>query len=133
ADKTATVKIKTVQEDENPYSPLTVDAMQAIAQKYWTSDQSWKVLDSVITTDQLYKIIDSVIAAPSAGNNQPWKLWYEKGLLFLYHDKHRSHSWGDYAEMGAHMSLGASLENLHLQSLALNLRDEVAVLPHADE
>lgn len=133
ADKTTTVKTKTVQEDENPYTPLTVDAMQAIAQKYWTSDQSWKTSDTVITPDQLDKIIDSVIAAPSAGNNQPWKLWYEKGLLFLYHDKYRSHSWGDYAEMGAHMSLGAALENLHLQSLALNLRDEVAVFPLADE
>src|SRR5690606_18298191 len=79
------------------------------------------------------KITDSVLAAPSAGNNQPWKVWYEDGLLFLFHDKYRSYSWGDYFEMGSHMSLGTALENIHLQALQLGLQDHAKELPLRDE
>lgn len=120
-------------EDDNPYTPLTVDTMQAIAHAYWDQSPHQEGVVSEITEDQLEKIVDAFIAAPSAGNNQPWKIWYEKGLLFVFHDKYRSYSWGDYYEMGSHMSLGAALENIHLQSIALGLKEHAAILPLPDE
>ncbi len=131
-DKPQSVDAEASQSD-NPYTPLTVTAMQTMAGRYFDTVQQHKVTVSEIPADQLEKIIDAVVAAPSAGNNQPWKLWYEKGLLFLFHDKYRSHSWGDYYEMGAHMSLGTALENIHLQSLALKLKDRATVFPLSDE
>ncbi len=66
------------------------------------------------------------------GNNQPWKWVFSKGVLFLFHDKYRSWSWGDYYEMGSHMALGAALENVHLQTGALGLNDDVKLFPLKD-
>jgi hypothetical protein len=110
----------------NPYLPLQqTDILKVIDQYY--GQFNTKALP--ITNDQLDKIIDAVLAAPSAGNNQPWKWVYNKGLLFLFHDKFKSWSWGDYYEMGAHLGLGGALENLHLQAKILGLKDNVEVLP----
>jgi len=81
----------------------------------------------------LDKIIDAAIAAPSAGNNQPWKWVFSQGILFLFHDKYRSWSWGDYYEMGAHMALGAAIENVHLQAGVLDLKDDIELFPFNDE
>jgi hypothetical protein len=81
---------------------------------------------------QTEKIIDAAIAAPSAGNNQPWKFVYDSGVLFLFHDKARSWSWGDYFEMGSHMSLGACIENIHLEAAKNKLEDEVQLFPLAE-
>lgn len=133
SDKTQEAVDGGTSQSDNPYTPLTVAAMQTIAGKYFDTVQQQKEAVSEIPEDRLEKIIDAVVAAPSAGNNQPWKLWYEKGVLFLFHDKYRSHSWGDYFEMGAHMSLGTALENIHLQSLALKLKDRATVFPLTDE
>lgn len=112
----------------NPYLPFQqTDIFKVIDQYY--SQFNTKALP--ISNDQLDKIIDAVLAAPSAGNNQPWKWVYNKGVLFLFHDKFKSWSWGDYYEMGAHLGLGGALENLHLQAQILGLKDNVEVLPIA--
>jgi hypothetical protein len=121
---------------DNPYSPLSEGDMEAVVSRYFPEVTAiFETVDSPILLDdvQLQKIVDAVIAAPSAGNNQPWKVWYEKGLLFVFHDKYRSHSWGDYFEMGSHMSLGTALENIHLQALKLGLKDHARELPFEDE
>ncbi|GAB2971359.1 Rv1355c family protein [Mucilaginibacter puniceus] len=114
---------------KNPYSPLQQSEIIRIINQYHNKFNN-KV--TPITNEQLDKIIDAVLAAPSAGNNQPWKWVYAKGLLFLFHDKYKSWSWGDYYEMGAHLGLGGALENLHLQAQVLGLKDNVQVLPMPD-
>lgn len=122
--------------EDNPYTPLEVSEMREIARGYFNNESHRNGIGlniPEIPKEKLDKIIDAIIAAPSAGNNQPWKVWYEKGLLFLFHDKYRSHSWGDYYEMGSHMSLGAALENIHLQSLSLELEDQITLFPLRDE
>jgi molybdopterin/thiamine biosynthesis adenylyltransferase len=116
----------------NPYLPLQqADQFNIIDQYYNQFNNDNKGL--AITDEQLDKIIDAVLAAPSAGNNQPWKWVYSKSMLFLFHDKYRSWSWGDYYEMGSHMALGTALENLHLQAAALGLSDNVTLFPLNDQ
>jgi hypothetical protein len=114
----------------NPYLPIERTGIKKIIDKYFVSSLA---ADHKISAIDLDKIIDAAIAAPSAGNNQPWKWVFSQGVLFLFHDKYRSWSWGDYYEMGAHMALGAALENVHLQAGALGLKDDIALFPLNNE
>ncbi len=117
---------------KNPHLPLTNSTTDEIISSYF-KNLNTKYNNAIISEQDLEKIIDAAIAAPSAGNNQPWKWVFSKGILFLFHDKYKSWSWGDYYEMGAHMALGASLENVHLQALALDLKDDITLFPIKEE
>ena len=113
----------------NPYSPINRAEIKNILDEYFNIN---KTTGKSIPENQLDKIIDAALAAPSAGNNQPWKWVFSKGLLFLFHDKYRSWSWGDYYEMGAQMALGAALENAGLQAKALGIATRIGLFPLKD-
>jgi hypothetical protein len=115
---------------KNPYKPLIIEEMQDVVAKYFVTENAPGFQP---TEEQLDKMLDAAIVAPSAGNNQPWKWYYSKGMLFLFHDKYKSWSWGDYYEMGSHMGLGAALENVHLEAIKLELDDTSTILPLGDE
>ncbi len=108
----------------NPFSPLDTQNIRNIAQTYLNN---YPVSPNLIrpSESELSNIIDAAIAAPSTGNNQPWKWFYADGRLLLLHDRYRSWSWGDYNEMGALMSLGAAIESINLQSLQNNYQTAV--------
>jgi len=110
----------------NPYKPLEKAEMEAAVRQYFLTEKPGEYL---LTEEEKSKICDAALAAPSAGNNQPWKWIYRQGVMFLFHDQYRSWSWGDYAAMGSFMSLGTSIENVHLQAAALHLDDTVAMFP----
>ncbi len=110
----------------NPYQPLEKAEMEKAVEQFLAMATPG---DYTLTPDELAKISDAALIAPSAGNNQPWKWIYRKGVLFLFHDQYRSWSWGDYAAMGSFMSLGTSIENVHLQASALQLDDMVSMFP----
>src|SRR5690606_34971301 len=67
--------------------------------------------------------------APSAGNNQPRKWIVHNNVFFLFHDKHRSYSWGDFNEIGSHEGLGAAIENVNLKAITLGLKANVQLYP----
>ena len=123
------VKEKQVSQYINPFRPLEKADMEKAVDQYFKKEQPGEY---ILTADQVARISDAARIAPSAGNNQPWKWIYRHGVLFLFHDQYRSWSWGDYAAMGSFMSLGTSIENVHLQAAALHLEDQVTLLP-ADE
>lgn len=115
---------------DNPYSPLRKESMQEDVYAYLNGlDKELRVANYQPNDEQVERITDAIVASPSAGNNQPWKVWCEGGRIFIFHDKYRSYSWGDYYEMGSHMGLGTVLENVHLQSLQLGLEDNITKFP----
>jgi molybdopterin/thiamine biosynthesis adenylyltransferase len=114
------------QTSENPHQPLNESIIRSIAGGYLQTISAASFKPSM---EEIDKLIDAAIIAPSAGNNQPWKWFYGKGTLLLFHDKFRSWSWGDYYEMGALMSLGTAIENIHLQASAISLQDQVQLFP----
>lgn len=113
----------------NPYLPIEWSDIKAQVDQYF---QNKRHSEFKITEDQLNRIIDAALIAPSAGNNQPWKWFYSHNVLFLFHDKFQSWSWGDYYEMGSHLSLGGALENVHIQAQALGLNDAIELFPVND-
>ncbi len=110
----------------NPYTPLDKAYMEQAVEQFF---QAGKPGDYPLTDAQLSDISKAAVAAPSAGNNQPWKWMYRNGVLFLFHDQYRSWSWGDYASMGSFMGLGTGIENVHLQAAAIGLEDTVTLFP----
>ncbi len=130
ADKENTENKNATKATSNPFVPIEKEEIKRIINIY---SQKKPVSDYQPTKNQINKIIEAAIIAPSAGNNQPWKWAYYKNNLFLFHDRYRSWSWGDYEGMGSLMSLGTALENIHLQANLLNLEDTVRFFPIEEE
>lgn len=112
--------------ESNPYKKLDKIQMDSIVADYF---ETYNNPNFSPQSTEVEKIIDAAIAAPSAGNNQPWKIVYQNGIIFLFHDKIRSWSWGDYYEMGSHMALGTCIENMHLEAMKNGLEDDIQLFP----
>jgi len=79
------------------------------------------------------ELVGAAIAAPSPGNNQPWK-WYFDGLrLHLFHDIERSESFGDFRNVASYMTFGTVVENLRLKARALGLSVTERFFPTKDQ
>jgi hypothetical protein len=124
------VKSDTSALSNNPYAEISPEQIRNSIDGYF---RDIKAGDFELQQTQLDELINAAIAAPSAGNNQPWKWSYKNGILFLFHDKQKSWSWGDYYEMGSHMGLGTAIENVSEQAKALNLNAEVKLFPLAGD
>lgn len=72
-----------------------------------------------IVSTQIEHWVSDAIQAPSAGNNQPWKWFFDGGELFLFHDHEKSYAWSDPFNNLARIGLGAAIQNLKL-SAAMN-------------
>lgn len=79
--------------------------------------------------DKVKALVEAGIKAPSAGNNQPWK-WHKQGnCLFLFHDKNRSKSFGDFEDIASYVALGAAIENLELAAADMKIGTLVHYFP----
>ncbi len=74
-------------------------------------------------------IAEAAIMAPSGGNTQPWKLYFEKGNLVLFHDIFYSHSLLDFGNLGSYIGFGAMIENINIQTNALGYCTEIKLFP----
>jgi len=79
--------------------------------------------------DVLKALVSDAGAAPSSGNDQPWKWLYSKNKLFLFHEEARSYSFGDYRNMASYTSLGAAIENVALSAHKQNIDISVKLFP----
>jgi hypothetical protein len=102
----------------NPFEPLDRDAIKQLGKTYF-KQYPLTHTPQKLSEVELSQLMDIAIKAPSAGNNQPWKWFQHDGRLLLLHDRYRSWSWGDYAEMGALMGLGAAIESVALYATKL--------------
>ncbi|MGI4728522.1 MAG: Rv1355c family protein [Janthinobacterium lividum] len=80
-----------------------------------------------LTENQLREIVQAGIAAPSTGNDQPWKWYYTDDILYLFHIEARSKSFGNYKNVASYLTFGAVYENVILKSqcLFLNLTSDI--------
>ncbi len=74
-------------------------------------------------------LVKAANAAPSTGNDQPWKWLYNNGVLYLYHDKRRSFSFGDYRSTASFITFGAVFENLYVHALSRGLEARYLFAP----
>jgi len=120
-------KKKPVDEDRvNPYQPLTVEEMKSLASSTVVQRHPGELKPDQATIRDLVKAAN---AAPSTGNDQPWKWLYNDGVLSLYHDKHRSFSFGDYRSTASFITFGAVFENLYVHALTLGLEAQYQFAP----
>jgi molybdopterin/thiamine biosynthesis adenylyltransferase/nitroreductase len=115
---------------ENPFQPLTADEMEQLAEKVnIEQDPS----DIIPTEDSIRDLVDAACAAPSTGNDQPWKWLYKNGTLYLFHDEYRSFSFGDYRKIASYISFGAAFENLNIHAFKTGLEPYIKFTGGADE
>jgi molybdopterin/thiamine biosynthesis adenylyltransferase len=108
----------------NPYTPFDREEAVRIADSLPARDTSVPVSESV-----LKDIVNAACQAPSTGNDQPWKWIFRRNRLFLFHDRFRSYSFGDFDQIASNISFGASYENLVLKSNESGLQVRADLFP----
>ena len=78
-----------------------------------------------ISADLAQKLVSAGALAPSAGNDQPWKLLLHGGRLLLFHDAERSYSVHDPERMIPHIALGMFIENVLQQAGASGVQLDI--------
>jgi molybdopterin/thiamine biosynthesis adenylyltransferase len=115
------------QVPKNPFLPMPIDEMQLLAKKYQPKNN---LNTGSPDNDTIVELVNAACAAPSTGNDQPWKWLYHEGTLFLYHDEYRSFSFGDFRKTASFISFGAAYENLNIHALTLGLEPAYEFLPN---
>jgi len=110
----------------NPFVPLQETEMIQIADQYQPLHAETTIEPD---RDTIANLVLAACAAPSTGNDQPWKWLYHKGTLFLYHDEYRSFSFGDFQKNASFISFGAAYENLYIHASAKGLEAFYEFLP----
>lgn len=116
--------ISRIQLSKNPHDCLSDETMNIIADKY-NINRSLVSLDKNTITE----IVEAANAAPSTGNDQPWKWLYKNNNLFLFHEEKRSFSFGDFKKTASYISFGAAYENLHIKALEKGLHTTYSFAP----
>lgn len=98
----------------NPFQPLSNDEMQTLAKQVSVEAGAADITPS---NEMIQDLVNAACAAPSTGNDQPWKWLYQQGTLYLFHDEHRSFSFGDFRKIASYISFGAAYENLNIHAL----------------
>jgi molybdopterin/thiamine biosynthesis adenylyltransferase len=110
----------------NPFAPLWEDDMRKLASRVTVDASPDDVHPEKGIID---KLVTAAAAAPSTGNDQPWKWFYKKGTLYLFHDEFRSFSFGDFRKTASFISFGAAYENLNIHAISLGLEPYCTLFP----
>lgn len=110
----------------NPFKPLSADEMKQLASKMNPEIGSDDICPDKETISSL---VAAASAAPSTGNDQPWKWLYRRGNLYLFHDEYRSHSFGDFQQTASFITFGGAYENLYIHALSLRIEPYYTLFP----
>ncbi|HTK21193.1 MAG TPA: Rv1355c family protein [Mucilaginibacter sp.] len=105
-------------ERNNPFQPLSKNEMLILAKQVIVEADTSDITPS---DHVIQDLVNAACAAPSTGNDQPWKWLYHQGTLYLFHDEYRSFSFGDFRKIASYISFGAAYENLNIHALKLGL------------
>lgn len=101
-----------------PVAPITDDDVVRLVNSATIIDDA---SDFVPEISEIEMMVEAAIKAPSAGNNQPWKWHFQGKRLYLFHDRVRTVSFGDYQDMASYVALGAAIENLQIAAFKRNI------------
>lgn len=110
----------------NPFHLLTTDEMRQMASKAVIATSADDISPD---KESISSMVAAAAAAPSTGNDQPWKWLYKNGTLFLFHDEFRSHSFGDFQKTASFITFGAAYENLYIHALTLGIEPYYSFFP----
>lgn len=110
-------------------SILTREEMESLAESITNADQNIEL----ISNEVVKKIVLKAATAPSSGNDQPWKFFFKNNSLFLFHDKSRSFSFGDYKHMASYTAFGAAIENVILSAHEYQTPVSLRIFPIKDD
>jgi molybdopterin/thiamine biosynthesis adenylyltransferase len=110
----------------NPFKPLTIEELEAITSRVLPS---FMPDDIYPDKESISSMVAAAAAAPSTGNDQPWKWYYKNGTLFLFHDEFRSHSFGDFQKTASFITFGAAYENLYIHALSIGIEPYYSFFP----
>lgn len=86
---------------------------------------------------QIPELIQFIVAhgilAPSGGNSQPWRFYYDNSDLWVVHDRHRSRNLFDDDHRGAYIALGAAIKNITIAAAYRGYLTEVVPFPSTHE
>ncbi len=108
---------------------LTVERMKNLASKIPYQE----VNDAVFNAEIIETLVQAALVAPSPGNNQPWKWYFDGRKLILFNNQERAISYGDFNYMATYMSFGSALENIKLKAAELKLKVIPQYFPLRDE
>ncbi|WP_257669518.1 Rv1355c family protein [Parapedobacter tibetensis] len=86
-----------------------------------------------IDNKMVKELVRTASIAPSPGNNQPWKWYFDGKRLYLFHDIERSESYGDFENMASYMTFGTAIENLNLKAKEMGVEVTEMLFPLPDE
>ncbi len=105
--------------------PLTIARMQESAALV-----AWKgSLPEGNGPDLMAALVKAAQSAPSAGNMQPWKWFFDGTGLYLFHDLERSAALADFRNMTSYLSSGTAVEHVYLEAKRKNLAVETHMFP----
>jgi molybdopterin/thiamine biosynthesis adenylyltransferase len=112
----------------NPFAPLWRDDMKKLS-----AQAGLKTFpgDVIPVKDTIMQLVSAAAAAPSTGNDQPWKWFYQSGVLCLFHDEFRSFSFGDFQKTASFISFGAAYENLFVHAVHHGLEPYYTLFPES--
>jgi molybdopterin/thiamine biosynthesis adenylyltransferase len=111
----------------NPFKPLSADEMRSLVNGSVFEKETNSITPGNETIRQL---VNAACAAPTTGNDQPWKWLYKNGTLHMFHDEFRSFSFGDFQKMASFISFGAAYENLYINALKSGIEPILHFLPN---
>lgn len=116
--------------DANPFSALLPEEMIGLAETYYITEPLSG--ETILSADQVQELVAAACAAPSTGNDQPWRWLYHKGTLCLFHDQFRSFSFGDFQNTASYISFGAAYENLYIHALKMGFKTHLNLADKKD-
>ncbi len=116
---------KQLKKEYYDLTSISVAEMAAAAAQLPADSMVSTVTDAAITEI----LAEAVRQAPSAGNNQPWKLYNDGKRLLLFDDPLRSAAFANFRNMISNMSLGSAIENMHLRALENGVSLDIELFP----
>ncbi|GAC1382670.1 MAG: Rv1355c family protein [Ginsengibacter sp.] len=113
--------------DSNPFQPFNWETAITITKNFSKNNRTENIPIEIIK-----EIIKAGNQAPSTGNDQPWKWVFNNGKIFLFHDKFRSWSFGNYNNIAANISFGAAYANVEIKCLEFNLKPLLKLYPEPE-